>query len=91
MTTYRSELTGKTYRIDAVVIRHIDGDTGLNVPGYRDIVGTVNGKDILRETVSAEHIMRGCRSMERALEGYLDGKSHITHYDGFPEIAAALQ
>jgi len=91
MDTYRSELTGKSYKIDAVVTRHVDGDTGLNVPAFRDIVGTVNGKDLMRETVSAEHIMRGCRSMERALESYLEGKSHITHYGGFPEIAAAIQ
>lgn len=91
MDTFRSELTGKSYKIDAIITRFIDGDTGLENRDYRVIVGTINGKDTFRETVSAEHIMRGCRSMERSLEGFLEGKSHITYYADFPEIVAALQ
>jgi hypothetical protein len=93
-TTYRSHLTGKTYRVETVTRPYVNPDTDHADPNWRKVEGMINGQGYLLDTLvfnGAEDLRKAHRSMEAAIESYLEGKNHPTHYPDFPEIVAAKE
>jgi len=73
--------TGKTHQIEIVTAKLIDADTGLVAPGWYTVEGVIDGQGLMLDTpVSYPHLTSARYSMERALDRFLEGRHHPTHY-----------
>jgi hypothetical protein len=83
MDTVIRDWTGKNHKV-VIEVASYSGDCGID-PNYRAIVARIDGLPTLRDhPVFNSHadLSSACFRMERAVEYYLDGKHHPTHYTG---------
>lgn len=78
-TTIKSQVSGRTYQIEVTSVR----DDQI----YFEVFGFINGKRVMRDyPVDGDGLLQAFGNMEAALERYLDGQHHPTHYAQFPEL-----
>lgn len=83
MTITLRDWTGRNHKVEIITAKLIDVDTGCVAPGWYTVEGIIDGQGLMLDTpVSWPHITSAIYSMEAALERYLDGQSHPTHYTG---------
>jgi hypothetical protein len=90
---YESSLTKQCYTLTVNVEKHFDHDTEVNIPQFCEITGAINNQIIMRESPVTNDFKSKHNSsifMFRSLENFLEGKSHYTHYENFPEIKNKL-